>query len=158
MTYIPKNLKAWTLPRDYFGEHWDGWYVVIGHHRDSDLLVESNWDYCINALPESDTVNIVRENHWLVGWVEWLGIEKSDEASLMKADDIIERLNDYPVLAEEDFSNREWLEAESTWQNFTLADRINYLNRAGINIFASRRDSFPFELDESGSLFELLTA
>lgn len=55
---------------------------------------------------ETETVIVVRESHWAVGGVEWIAIHEADAMALAKADEQCERLADYPVLNEEDWSGR----------------------------------------------------
>jgi hypothetical protein len=41
---------------------------------------------------ETETVIVVRETHYLVGWVEWIAIHQDDEKALKIADDITGKL------------------------------------------------------------------
>lgn len=107
--YTPKNLARWKRPAYYYGEEWPDYYVFLGHHRDSDNLDNSNFDCGLKAIGgESETVIVVTENHWAVGWVAWIAIHESNEEALIKADEIKAKLDDYPVLDEEDYSEREY--------------------------------------------------
>ena len=114
--YEPKHLKRWKMPSHYFGETWEGWYVFLGRTRDSENLDISNYETAIELLGGENTaaaeelrgVLIVEEHHWAVGWVQWIGIYWMDYDLLRKADEIAERLADYPVLDDEDYSRREW--------------------------------------------------
>src|SRR5688572_21906331 len=107
--YEPTYLKRWTLPSHYFGEHWPEYYGSgCGQSRDSDALERSNFACMLAALGgESDTVQVVRESHWAVGWVEWIAIHQDDETALRIADGIAERLRDYPVVDESHYSETE---------------------------------------------------
>jgi len=132
--YEPKNLKRWTLPEHYFGATWPNHYGAgVGHSRDSDALEESNFVCMLRELGgESDVITLVRESHWLVGWVEWIAIEAdgSDESdkALRIADEIKDKLKDYPVLDEEHLSNLEQEHADQTWANcFDWQERIEYI-------------------------------
>jgi hypothetical protein len=130
--YQPERLERWKLPRDYFGAEWPEYYSAgVGRSRDSDCLEESNFDAMLAELGgESDTVHVVRESHWAVGWVEWIAIHESDEKSLRAADEQCKRLEDYPVLDEEDYSLREFEECERTWGDcYTVSERIALLRR-----------------------------
>lgn len=107
--YTPERLAKWKTPDSWFGKPWPDYYVFLGHHRDSDNLDNSNFDTALALLGgESETVVKVCENHWAVGWVEWIAIHESDDTALQLADDIKAKLSDYPVLDEEDYSEREW--------------------------------------------------
>lgn len=102
MTYEPKNLKRWTLPPNYFGEIWPNYFSAgVGQSRDSDALYQSNFDCMLAKLGgESDTVIVVREAHWRLGWIEWIAINQGDEKALRSADKIAGRLKSYPMMHE----------------------------------------------------------
>lgn len=119
--YEPTRLRRWTMPANYAGEVWPAYYTSgVGRSRDSDALERTNFDALINALGgESETVIIVRESHWAVGWIEWIAIHQDDGAALQIADELNERLEDYPILDEEAFSNLEWEEAADYWESLS---------------------------------------
>lgn len=118
--YEPKHLRLWTMPSHYAGEVWPAWYVFLGRNRDSDMLTESNFDAALAKLGgESDTVRVIRESHWAVGWVEWIGIHQDDARALRLADDMEESLSDYPVLDDYDLSEREFNAALDYWDGWT---------------------------------------
>ena len=70
----PKHLERWSMPPSYFGASWADYYSAgVGQSRDSDCLEQSNFALMLEALRgESETVIVVRESHWAVGWVEWI--------------------------------------------------------------------------------------
>ena len=130
--YVPEHLERWTLPKDYFGAEWPEYYSAgVGRSRDSDCLEESNFDAMLAELGgESDTVHVVRESHFLCGWVEWIAIHESDEKALRAADRLRQNLDDYPVLDEEDHSRREWDECERVWSDcYSTSERVKYLRK-----------------------------
>jgi hypothetical protein len=96
MPYTPKHLKRWTRPDCYIGATWEEFFVFLSQHRDSDCLTQSNFACGLEAIKavaskepipdEGATVHIVSENHWAVGWVEWIAIHESDTAALELAD------------------------------------------------------------------------
>jgi hypothetical protein len=103
--FTPTHLKQWKVPRDYFGAQWSDYYDSgCRRSRDSNDLEESNFAAMLKDLGgESDTVIVVRDRHWAVGWVEWIAIHKDDEKALRIADENIERMEDYPFLDEDDY-------------------------------------------------------
>lgn len=128
--YQPERLERWKLPRDYFGAEWPDYYSAgVGRSRDSDCLEESNFHSVLAELGgESDTVHVVRESHWAVGWVEWIAIHESDDSALRAADAMQARLEDYPILDEDDHSQREWDECERVWSDcYSDRERVRYL-------------------------------
>ena len=118
--------------------------MFLGQHRDSDSLTRSNFTCGLEAIGgESDTVEVVRESHWAVGWVEWIAIHQDDAAALEKADAIKERLEDYPVVDEDAWSTLEWEESCEYWERMSVRERAELCKRAEISIFAARRAEIP---------------
>lgn len=135
-TFQPENLKRWTMPDCYCGETWPDYFrAPVAIHRDSDCLTESNWHAQLAALggeqtAEDDTplVCIVRESHWAVGWVEWLAIHETAGDALRIADNLAEKLDSYPVLDEDDWSEREQTAANNLWRDcYTPKERVRYI-------------------------------
>lgn len=150
-----RALKRWELPDSYMGAEWPEYFVFLGQHRDSDALSRSNFECGLKTLGgESETVIIVRERHWAVGWVEWIAIHESDSAAILAADEMRCALDSYPVLNEDHFSELEWTEAETQWEMLPLKYRVELCAEAGVSIFAARRDYIP--QDDSGFIFERL--
>ena len=153
-----RAIERWTRPSD-FGQHVDSWFytskafVFLGRHRDSDLLTESNFECALAALGgESNTVQVIREGHWAVGWVEWIAIHESDLKALSEADDILCALSDYPVLDDSDFSEREWNAAQDYWSELDINERVDLCRKAGVSIFAARSECIP--QGGNGSIYE----
>ena len=151
------NLKRWSRPANYFGATWPDYFSAgVGQSRDSDELEQSNFAVMLRELgyPSSETVLVVCESHWAVGWVEWIAIHQDDHTALETANRLIGKLADYPVLDEMDLSEREWNAQCETWHNYSLRDRIEVCKRCGISIFAARRNELP--QDDDGRLGEYL--
>ncbi|WP_454650721.1 hypothetical protein [Bradyrhizobium liaoningense] len=128
--FEPAHLKRWTMPRCYVGDVWPAYYSAgVGQSRDSDALERSNFRCMLKAIGgESETVTVVRESHWAVGWVEWIAIHQDDETALRKADQIKGELEDYPVINEDDWSSEEQAEADDVWREcYSVAERVKYI-------------------------------
>lgn len=123
------TLNRWTRPSHYMGASWPEYYVFLGRSRDSDDLTESNFECGLQAIGgESDTVRVVRESHWACGWIEWIAIHESDESALAIARELIDGLNAYPVIDEDDWSERESESADNFWRDcFDVSDRVAYI-------------------------------
>lgn len=103
----------WGRPEDP-----DDWAVVYTHNRDSDLLAQSNGAAIARALePFADgddpTVIPERHAHFACGWVDGFairvfGADGTPTAAFKAWCDLQERLSDYPVLDETDYSDREY--------------------------------------------------
>lgn len=121
----------------YWGDNGD-WLIASAMHRDSDCLTCSNFrcfEKALKALPEFKAwdgefspVTIEEFNHWAVGWVQYLIIHPSFTAGVALAESIRAKLEEYPVLDDEDFSNIETEEANETWKNcYDANERIKYI-------------------------------
>lgn len=138
-------LKRWTRAPNYMGETYYDYFVVLGQHRDSHSLDRSNFAVALTRLGgESETVIVVRSNHWAVGWVEGILVHESDKVSLETAEQIKESLSDYPALDDEHWSNLQYDEITEYWENASLRERLEVCQSANANIFASRHD-YPSE-------------
>ena len=137
--FKPFNLKLWERTDSYGGESFPDYYVFLGRHRDSDCLTESNFFTVLARLGgDSETVQVNRFGHWAVGWTEAIFIHKSDSEALLLADAMAEKLADYPVLDESDFSEREWERATSLYEGQSLSGRIDDVKSYGMPCFAAR--------------------
>ncbi len=101
----------------------DNWAIFYTHHRDSDLLDQSNASVIEEALEpftEADDADVVFESHshWAVGHIDGFSIRVFRKGEITEAfktyHELKERLADYPVLDEEDYSRRE---VEATLEN-----------------------------------------
>lgn len=126
MTYEPEHLTRWSMPSHYAGEVWPNYYSAgCGQSRDSDALERSNFACMLEAIGgESDTVQVVRESHWAVGWVEWIAIHQDDETVLAIADAVKAALEDYPVVNEDHWSELEYNEAADYWDSLSPREKV----------------------------------
>lgn len=107
----------WERPKNYFGADFSDYYVVGGRCRDSDFLEESNFHFIRLAFEpwenervtrEIDAWTIAKANHWAVGWTESIMVHKDGPPDLLdQAERILESMENYPVLDEDDLSQRE---------------------------------------------------
>lgn len=116
--------RALTPPQDfaYFGELYeaDGWGRMFGVHRDSDALERSNWQAILERFKpfseeeagEDFTWTVEGSSHWAVGWIDQgrirVRIDGEYTEAFKRACEIVEALENYPVLNEEEFSRIEW--------------------------------------------------
>jgi hypothetical protein len=117
-------------PAGYCLDDRQDWLVLgVAQTRDSDALSRSNFEQALEALGgESKTVEVHRFGHWGPGWFEIIIIDPSDNERVEIGADIERALADYPVLNDEDFSEKESEEANETWSNcYNWQERINYI-------------------------------
>lgn len=142
-----RHLKPYVKPSHYMGATWYGYYDVAGHHRDSEVLTNSNWDCWVAWLtkllgPEGTVIGtedepvdrdvfgttkgddilkwtICRESHWAVGWIEIIRVHESvDPDALRQIDEKLEDLDGYPVFDERHFSEAEEAEYQKCWRSY----------------------------------------
>lgn len=101
----------------------DNWTVVYTHNRDSGLLCQSNAaaiDEALEQFSDADDPDIVAESHshWACGWIDGYSIRVFKDGEITEAfkayHELVEQLNEYPILNEEDLSRREY---EATLEN-----------------------------------------
>jgi len=99
----------------------DNWAIVYTNNRDSRLVDQSNAKAVAEILaPFVESGDVVEEHHghWAVGWVDGYSIRVYRAGEITEAFktwlDIQERLEDYPLLDEDDHSRMEY---ESTIEN-----------------------------------------
>lgn len=106
------------------------WLVApVGQNRDSDALTRSNFACFLKAMGgESEDVQVHRFGHWGPGWFEIVLINPANAALVKLAEEMEASLEDYPVLNEEDFSEREMEEASEVWRNcYRPMERVKYI-------------------------------
>jgi hypothetical protein len=128
---VMANPSGFDSMANYAGDVPDSaWLVVMTRNRDSDVLTESNWECALNRLgDESDAVQVFRFGHWACGWWEALCVQAgTDSEQTGRA--IFRALEDYPVLDEADFSEKEQSEADSVWRDcYRIKERIDYIRK-----------------------------
>lgn len=120
----------------------EDWMVVIGRNRDSGILDRHNWEEACRILPEGDDVQIHRFGHWACGWLEVLLVRPGTDAAAT-GEKIGARLEDYPILNEDRYSEMEWDETCKAWEGASLRERIRLCADAGVSILAARHDWIP---------------
>jgi hypothetical protein len=107
---------AWKRPDSYVGPNHFEYLVLAGQNRDSDSLTRSNFIEFLALLggeSEENGIQVIRDSHWAVGWIEMLMIHRDAPHELLeKAMKALNDLDAYPVLNDEAFSELEHAEAE----------------------------------------------
>lgn len=98
----------------------DDFCIYHLNHRDSGLLVQSNADAIRQALePFENDVRLETFSHWAVGWIDAVAVrvvghDSKETRSYRILCETIDRLSEYPILDESDYSEREY---EATLEN-----------------------------------------
>ena len=116
---------VWFRERDIADPN--AWTILYTHNRDSGLLDQSNSEQIAEAMApytDGDDPDVVMESHdhWAVGHVDGFSVRVFRDGQITDAfktyHDLMERLDGYPILDEEDYSEREY---EATVENITDA-------------------------------------
>lgn len=122
-----RKFSCFVWYRDSELERPEDWAVIYTHNRDSGLLDQSNAAAISMALlsfTEGDDPDVVFEshNHWAVGHVDGFSLRVFRDREVTEAfrvyHELAERMADYPVLDENDYSEREF---NVTFDNIGLA-------------------------------------
>lgn len=121
----------------YYGEldMFGTWgFAPFGTHRDANLLEESNWETISEDLCARfpDSFEVVHTSHWLVGWYDHLAVRLSDHAAVDACIAWAEKLENYPVADEDDWSQRESEQAQEAYDNWARYDVGRMVVAAGI--------------------------
>jgi hypothetical protein len=89
----------------------------------------------------------------LVGWIERLMIRPCMAARpiIDEMRRIEEALDGYPVLSDDDYSNRQLDAMYEYWKHESLDARIDWCREADVSIFAARSDGPPEEIEQRWS-------
>ncbi len=118
-----RRFTCFVWDRDRELDDPENWAIIYTHNRDSGLLDVSNAKAISEALTpfsEADDPDVVFEthSHWAVGHVDGFSIRVFRDSEITEVfrayHELAERMADYPVLDEGDYSRREH---ESTLEN-----------------------------------------
>ncbi len=102
--------------------------IVYTNNRDSDVLSESNAHAISEALEPymGDDVYSEHHNHWACGWIDGFSIRVYRDGKITDAFrtyyELMARLEDYPVLDEDDYLRRESEAIDESWANWAGSD------------------------------------
>lgn len=180
---MSETLQPWKMPDSYFGFNPVGDFCVYLRTRDSDTLVNSNWEellkdfktwekeypFDIDSLDNSkykehyDGTSTAPESwiytfsasHWAVGWVEYLLLrEDAPEPLRLKIEGVLYSLKHcYPIYNEDAFCEAEYKMKSDYWNIMDLKEKLYYCSKAGVSIFMSRCKDLPYEIEEYLSEF-----
>jgi len=133
-------------PKGYMLEDQQDWYVVpVSRTQDTGPYEESNFATALKILggERERIVEVRRFGHWGPGWFEIIIVNPRAGKTMRKVLSIEQRLADYPILDEDDFSRREWEEMTETWDSMPISERMEICAKTGNSIFAARHDEIP---------------
>jgi hypothetical protein len=139
---------------------------VYGVHRDSDILSQSNWaavHTMIAAAGLTESFPEYTSNHWAVGWVTALCIKLTTESGELNTPAldfwaaILERLENYPILDDDHFSNLEYEDLIQTIESCYRWDIERAAGDSEINLPDDWVYAIAGELDNISSSEEVTT-
>jgi len=109
----------------------DDWRVMpVMQTRDSGPYDVSNFETAQKILDDSKAdYEVHRFGHWGPGWFEIILIDPSSAHSMTAAGEIVCSLADYPVLDEDDLSDREYEDFLESWSSWGCRDFIRSLTK-----------------------------
>ena len=134
------------------------WLVVpVIRTRDSGVLAVSNFECAAGMISDASVMDnelsmeTHRFGHWGPGWFEIIIVRPGSNCE-KEALKIAKRLEDYLILDEDDYTEREWEYVYQSWRNMSIRERAKLCVEHGISIFAARHDYIPD--DDNGHLWE----
>ncbi len=120
-----------------FSEYYEG-PMKLGNHPNA--LDDSNFRVALVMLgPEEDcSIEVHSFGHWAYGSYEQILVHESDAYSLAILQGIADKLADYPILDEEDYSNLTVERMNELWINLSLTERVEMCAKSGGSIFGAR--------------------
>ena len=118
-----ENFQCFVWFRDGDLPDADQWAVMYTHHRDSGLLDQSNASVINREMipyTQGEDPDVVFESHshWAVGHIDGFSMRVFRNGQItgafQKYHELLEQIEAYPILDDEDYSNREY---EATVEN-----------------------------------------
>ena len=133
-------------PKGHLLETRHDWYVLpTTRSRVSGVLDQSNFECALKILggERTNIVEVHRFGHWGPGWFEIIIVNPRAGKTMRKAISIEAGLADYPIVDEDDFSQKEYDAMCEVWEQMSLRERIAICCDTGNSIFAARNDEYP---------------
>lgn len=163
-------LTRWSTPNHYVGFNPIGDYLLYGRNRDSNILTNSNFEVMAERLlkkasqlppapPEQDAygheypdgwVYTFTASCWAQGWREYLLLRTVEnppdgyQELVEYANEMFGSLmNDYPVLDDDVYSERQDEALMGYWNGLSMSERVQLCQEHGHSIFSARRNYPP---------------
>lgn len=169
-------LCFWRTPKCYAGYDPVGHIIVESIHRGSSILGQSNYwtaQHRLERIAGSKPVPLESVAHdgpfshfnpddapalydfqvgdSLVGWIKYLMLnpKKASAALVAEAQEVHDTLEAYPILSEDDYSERQIEAMENYWRSEPLYRRIDWCRENETSIFAARKSYPPRRVEEA---------
>lgn len=140
--------SSWDSKANYMhnGPNRDHWYVApVIKTRDACLLDESNWDTACKMLKADETKGCEIHNfgHWACGWYDLILIHPLRKDLIAIAEDIERSLSGYPVLSDDDYSQREHDYLDELWEHEGYEALAELMAKRLLSAYAADLDILP---------------
>ena len=150
---------------NYAGEDKSEFYVApVGINRDTQyVLTLCNWKIQCDQLDEyvkHEESGITRFGHWGCGWYELYLIHESDTEALVKAQEIADDLEQYPVLDEDKYSEMEYEAQYEEYQRYYFEETMKKIVSSVEEVidFEENADEiFEYMYKRTGKIYEYYT-
>ena len=145
-TYAEFSPTSFDRKGAFLDDRQDWLVLPVGRTRDSGTLAMSNFEAAEKLLSKTDTEGETWETHrfghWGPVWFEIIIVKPDTEAERV-GKEIECALDNYPILDENDHSERDYEAACQAWENTDKRERIHICAKHDISIFTSRRNTIP---------------
>jgi len=153
------NVLFWDRDRANSLMNWIVAPVIKTRDTGEGSLERSNWEVLLKRLkknsPEGRGWSIEGFNHWACGYYDMI-IAKPKTKAWKIVEEVSKKLYDYPVLDENDWSEREFNAANDYWSRISVKERLYYIQNycEDVSIFEARHPWTPN--DNTGELIRAL--
>ena len=135
-------------------EHRQDWHVcpIVVTRDTQDPVTLSNWEVFKRELARVDPDGVNHETHrfghWGPGWFEVL-LVRPDTNATRTAQELTDAMDSYPILDDDDLSDREHALACDVWRNMSVSKRVEVLRKLHYEgtVLVALRDSLPYNDD-----------
>jgi len=105
---------------NYSGHDWAGWLCGPSESRDADIMTQSNFQAALEILggKKENVVEVRRCGHWACGWFNQIMVNSKNKNAVKKLLEIKLLLEEYPILDESDFYERESEAMDDCFKNY----------------------------------------
>jgi hypothetical protein len=120
--FVPTHLKPSTTH--------DGYYVVLTKDYDDNALSRSNWNTALAELGGESIDDDTEVGQYVITSGDEILVHRDAGSKLVIADEIGERLENYPVLNEDDYSDEQTKERDTDFEEWGKDEMINVIENS----------------------------
>lgn len=125
------------------------WIVAISNTpKIATILDQLNYDIFLEEMEKCRTRTETFEEQYIGHWatdIEIILVNPNSKAG-RKAKELIQSLEDYPLLDEDRYSEKRWEAICDFWEEMDMSERMEYCKEAGLSIFSARSETPPTDV------------